>query len=89
MNKKLAQSDEQIAAIEKVLEECRRQDHKWGSHRRHPHGYWYLILLEEVGELAKEILKDSNEHKELEKELIHVAAVALCWLEAYQNSIIE
>jgi NTP pyrophosphatase (non-canonical NTP hydrolase) len=66
----------------KIRLERKRQDEKWGE-QNHPDNIWYLILAEEMGELAKALLpeasgKDGNAHK----ELIEVAAVAVAWLEA-------
>jgi len=54
----------------KVYKERRRQDSVWGEQNHSPECY-YLILAEEVGEVAKAILELDN----LETELIQVAAV--------------
>lgn len=55
-----------------VAQERWRQDAKWGVQNHHPEK-WTVILMEEVGELSKEILED---HATFEDELIQVAAVA-------------
>ena len=34
-----------------------KQDDKWGSQRHLPHRTWLAILLEEVGEVARELLE--------------------------------
>lgn len=43
-------------------------------------GLRYLILAEEVGEVANALLE--HDHTALVGELIQVAAMAACWLEA-------
>ena len=59
------------------------QDHKWGSQRNLPPAMWATILGEEFGEVCEEVLDLDNDHTiKLYKELIQVAAVAVCWLEA-------
>jgi NTP pyrophosphatase (non-canonical NTP hydrolase) len=70
-------------AINAVRKERDRQDDKWpptGILRDHDH--WLPVLLEELGEVATECLKDDR--KGLERELAHVAAVAVAWLEEIQ-----
>lgn len=44
---------------------------------------WALILMEEVGEVAKEVLCGGRPQRayELRQELIQVAAVAVAWIE--------
>jgi NTP pyrophosphatase (non-canonical NTP hydrolase) len=68
--------------VQKVLAEVAaeraRQDHKWGE-QNHEDAFWYLILGEEVGEVAKATL---DSVQELREELIQVAAVAVSWIEA-------
>lgn len=78
--------------LEEVYRERKRQIMKWGV-QYHPHADWALILLEEVGEAAQEATElhlrghrmDSETHerrtRNLRKELIEVAAVALAWVE--------
>lgn len=74
------------AALEAVLAERARQDAKWGE-QNHLDLTWLAILTEEVGEAAQEILtnqfgKVGNGHGDLREEAVHVAAVALAWIEA-------
>lgn len=75
-----------------VYEERKRQDDKWGE-QNHPDPVWALILGEEFGELQKAILEaPDNVNPEAEvhdtrEELIHVAAVALQWLEAIDRRV--
>ena len=55
-----------------------RQDAKWGI--RHQHNMiWLSILTEEVGEVAKAILK--KQWAQMNNELIQCAAVCVAWLE--------
>jgi NTP pyrophosphatase (non-canonical NTP hydrolase) len=63
--------------LQDIMEERKRQDDKWGE-QNHPDLYWLGILMEEAGELAKDIIEGKNP----KKELVQVAAVALAWLEA-------
>ena len=63
---------------ERITTERERQDEKWGSDRRPDSEPWVAILTEEVGEVARATL----ERKDLEEELIQVAAVCVAWLEA-------
>jgi len=63
-----------------ISEERKRQDGMWGEQDHEPL-LWLPILVEEVGEVATAILcgtfkPDKQKPKDLETELIHVAAVA-------------
>jgi NTP pyrophosphatase (non-canonical NTP hydrolase) len=62
----------------RIREERTRQDDKWGANRMMSDLMWQAVLTEEVGEAAKAILKGSLT---LETEVLHVAAVAVAWLE--------
>jgi NTP pyrophosphatase (non-canonical NTP hydrolase) len=65
-----------------VADERCRQDKKWGK-QRHAYPFWLTILVEEVGEVAQAMQKNSFAYKfesdadDLHKELIQVAAVAV------------
>lgn len=74
-----------IVAMAMALAERVRQDKKW---KRKP-GYWrapdekiFLVLGEEVGEIANALLERSDDAHLLE-EIIQVAAVAICWAEDF------
>ena len=67
-------------SIHEILKERDRQDEKWGSQRHLSDQEWLTILVEKVGEAAKDIL-DKNPNG-LKTEVTQVAAVALEWLEA-------
>lgn len=66
--------------LEKIRQERKRQDDKWGPQREHPDLLWNAILAEEVGEVSRAILE--RDRANLRDELVQVAAVAVCWLEA-------
>jgi NTP pyrophosphatase (non-canonical NTP hydrolase) len=73
-------------AFESVRKERGRQSDKWGE-QNHLDLTWLAILSEEVGEAAQEILtaqfgSAGKGHGELREEVVHVAAVALAWIEA-------
>lgn len=67
----------QQGIIDQILQERKRQDLKWGTPQSYSDNYWLGILMEEVGEAAKNAIEFSNP----EDELIQVAAVALAWIE--------
>lgn len=67
----------EVAAL--IAAERVRQDAKWGQ-QDHRDLFWFPILVEEVGEVAKALIEgDKNSAM---RELIEVAAVAVQWLEA-------
>ena len=47
----------QASALTDIRHERHAQDAKWGSQRVQPHRTWLAILLEEVGEVARELLE--------------------------------
>lgn len=73
-----------------INDERFRQDEKFGTEecKKLTQGEWLAILVEEVGEVAKELcdhrlgLPEATE-KELKKELIQCAAVVVKWMENY------
>jgi len=86
--------------VVEIAKERLRQDKKWGV-QNHSNAMWLSILVEEVGEVSKEIAdnwerkfyfdntKDIEDrikyHENLKKELIQVAAVCVAWLENYPH----
>ena len=70
----------QSRVIDKVIEERNRQDEKWG-YPQHNYFEWFAILVEEVGEIAKE-LNGGDDIENLKTEITQVAAVAIAMLEA-------
>ena len=69
--------------IDLILNECARQDEKWGDDRKQGDMVWLTILMEEVGESAEAILKGLPAQTEI--EVIQVAAVALSWLKCIEQ----
>ena len=77
-------------SLEGVLLEIRaeraRQDAQWGPGRHLTDTTWMTILTEEVGEAAEAVLARAlgspSVDADLARELIQVAAVAVCWMEA-------
>lgn len=70
---------ETASALSEIAAERNSQDEKWGE-QNHGDLYWLGILIEEVGEAAKNII----EHKPAEltrTELIQCAAVVVAWIE--------
>ena len=77
-----------------VVVERTRQEAKWGE-QNHDDLAWLAILMEEVGEAAECVCKNSVgpitiEKPELhpatlESEVIQVAAVAVAWVEAMRR----
>jgi len=73
---------EKTPALFDVLEERIRQDENWGEQNHLPER-WFCILLEEVGEAAKEVLEAGGTilvpkgRRRFREEMVQVAAVAL------------
>lgn len=70
-----------LPSLVRVLQERDRQQKKWGE-QNHNDGKWALILLEELGEFAKDCL----EGQDSDQELVEVAAVALAWLDCRKRA---
>jgi len=68
--------------IKLIQEERARQDRVWGQ-QDHDDLYWFAILMEEVGEVAKALVK--GKPTETRVELIQVSAVAVAWLESTER----
>lgn len=71
-----------------VLRERENQDRKWGV-QNHKFSFWNTILVEEVGEVAKEILDfETGGHnlEELREEMVQTAAVAISMLECLDRN---
>lgn len=82
MNNVKPHNDNQAIILNKILDERVRQDKKFGaSPRGLDSNAWLIVLMEEVGEIARSIIESDSE--EYEKELIQVAAVAIAALEDY------
>ena len=79
--------------IVNILDERISQEIKWGVQNHSPIE-WCAILMEEVGETAKEAhefhfkkyYKDTGQLQRYQEELIQVAAVALAMLESLQRN---
>jgi NTP pyrophosphatase (non-canonical NTP hydrolase) len=59
-----------------------RQDQKWGPQDHSP-SHWFIILSEEIGEIAKAIYE--NDKEEYEKELVQSASVIVAALETFHR----
>ena len=75
-----------------IRQERAAQDGKWGDQNHVSDLFWLPILVEEVGEVAREICELNHKRDvfprdlaKLRGELIQVAAVAVAWLEAIDN----
>lgn len=73
-----------------VFEERDRQNAAWPKQWK-PGGASapkkLAVLMEEVGEVAKEVLEyPADTNYDLRKELVQVAAVAIAWLESMDDS---
>jgi NTP pyrophosphatase (non-canonical NTP hydrolase) len=81
------QNYNQYEIFKSILQERQRQDEKWGE-QNHPLGLWTGILGEEYGELCEAINEtvfdngiNKGGYENMRKEAIHVAAVAVAFLE--------
>lgn len=84
------------AVLWTVEEERCRQDDKWGEQNHSPAG-WMAVLMEEVGEAAREVAQgwiepvslDGHSRRTAERlrqELIQVAAVAVAAIESLDRN---
>lgn len=64
-----------------ISQERERQDAKFGV-QEHGDLYWLAILQEEVGEAAQAVIQERT-YEEVEKEMLHIAAVAVSWIECH------
>lgn len=64
-----------------IIQEMARQDNKWGQQDHDPHK-WNTIIMEELGEVAKDTFENNEEG--YYKELIQVAA---CCIQAALTSM--
>ena len=67
-----------------ISQERQHQITKWGI-QNHPLIYWRGILMEEVGEAAKDIIED-NSAEAITKEMVQVAAVAVACIDCIQRN---
>lgn len=74
--------------FDKVLEELRRQDKEHGKEIKHPL-VWQSLLIEEVGEVGKEI--NDNNFKEVlpQNYEIELVQVASCVFRMYERNNIK
>ena len=63
--------------LNSVFDEINRQDNKFGKNRDLHPLKWQSILLQEVGEVAKEVFQADSLQDSYRDELIQVAAVAM------------
>jgi NTP pyrophosphatase (non-canonical NTP hydrolase) len=68
------------AMVVSVRKERMSQDDKWGQHRSMADPFWMMVLMEEVGEVARAFLQKSGDKRILD-ELIQCAAVIFAWAE--------
>lgn len=85
-------SIEQEKILEDIVLERYRQDSKWGE-QNHDLPLWTGILGEEYGELCEAINEtvfdngtDKGGYENMRKEAIHVAAVAIGFLECLERN---
>lgn len=76
-----------------VVDERHRQDMRWGQQDHSPIE-WMAILMEEVGEVSKEVCEHHFQYKgdqkerslRMRKELVQVAAVAVAMIESLDRN---
>lgn len=82
MNQGIDNIPTQNLILNSLTQERQRQDNKFGSSPRNLHSsVWILVLLEELGEVARAILE--NDSIGYPKELTQVGACAIAALEDY------
>lgn len=67
--------------LQRIVDERRRQDKKWGTKFSNSAERWLAILAEEFGEAAMAVV--DRQYDDLDKELIQVAAVCVKFLEFF------
>lgn len=76
--------------VNDALNEIKKQDDKWGKDRKKHPLEWQCILLEEVGEVAKELCDNSfnadNLNNDYREELIQVIAVSMQAILDFDNN---
>lgn len=83
----------QSEIIKSIIQERKNQDEKWGV-QNHTPIEWCAILMEEIGEMAKEAheyhfkkyYKDTGQLERYEKELYQCAAVCISMLESLERN---
>lgn len=89
--KNIARDEAYKIILSEITDERTRQDKRWGIQNHDP-GSWILILLEEVGEAAKELLEykfvfqPGTSLTNYRKEMIQVAAVAIATIESFDRN---
>ncbi len=76
---------DQLKILDEIQEERNRQELKWGADREQHFLYWLAILVEEVGEVSKDLLDSDGSARD---ELIQVAAVAVAFIEAIDRKAV-
>jgi len=79
--------------VDLVKSERVRQIEKWGT-QHYEFSVWLRILLEEVGEAVKKYNdggteRDRDWYQSWHKEIIHIAAVTVAWLEDISMKVSE
>ena len=76
------QGEAQRSLVARILKERDEQNARFGAglHNQSP-GTWLAILAKKVGDTGAALLSTSRKSRNVEQELIEVAAVALAWLE--------
>lgn len=72
--------------LDEIKLERKKQDEKWGEQNHEPL-YWIAILVEEVGEAAKEALE--NKLSKYREELVQCAAVCVAAIESFDRNAEE
>lgn len=77
--------------LQKIQDERKRQDEKWGEQNHHPL-MWFSIMGEEYGEMCKAFNEytfdsDCNHLEDMQREAIQVAAVCVAMLECIDREL--
>ena len=73
--------------IQKIINERARQDFLWGNSEVQSLDRWIVLLLEEIGEVARAHIENDSDN--LEEELIQVASLSIKILEKIYNNEIK
>lgn len=75
---------EQSSVLAMIQDERSRQTEQWGTQESLSSATWLAVLTKQVGDVARALLKgrDGPRLRDLEHELIQLAATAVAWVEA-------
>lgn len=70
-----------------IAQEVENQFQKFGI-QNHPDGFWLAIAVEEIGEIAKDLIENERGgERNVDEEITQLAAVCVSWLDCRNRSV--